>query len=146
MMAIPPTRFSALPRSLECRRPVSPGLVLPHDRPPPRNGPAVTRARDPFELVLTPAGQLLLPEGPIAERRASREPFGDPSAGLLALVARRPEVPPAPSFAFWRDFAALYLGRLCRTPESEAAASPLEPPAPAPARNWPPSAGRRARP
>ena len=52
----------------------------------------------------------------------------DPSAGLLALAGSRPEGPLPPSFAFWRDFAALYLGRLCRTPEGEAAAAALEPP------------------
>ena len=93
----------------------------------------MTPARDPFELVLTPAGHLLVREGDDdgADRwtaRVTKAFRADPSAGLLALAAGRPEAALSPSFAFWRDFAGLYLARLCRTPEDEAAAAALEPP------------------
>ena len=96
----------------------------------------MTPAPDPSEIVLTPASRLRVREGADAAggdpwtARAAKAFRSDPSAGLLALAAGRPEVPPRPSFAFWRDFAALYLGRLCRTPEGEASGAPLEPPPP----------------
>ena len=91
-----------------------------------------------YELVLTPAGHLLLREQEVdAEREVDRwmkrvaEGFcSGPAAGLLALAATRPDAPPPAPFAFWRDFACTYLTLLCRTPESAAdRLEPVEPPA-----------------
>jgi non-specific serine/threonine protein kinase len=51
------------------------------------------------------------------------------SAGLFALAATRPGVPPPPSLSYWRDFACRYLTQLCRTPESvDKGLKPIEPP------------------
>jgi superfamily II DNA or RNA helicase len=79
-----------------------------------------------FELILTPAGRLRLQQGdddnratPDAWMMKAAAAFGSSQAeGLLALAATRPELPPPPSFAFWRDFACRYLTQLCRTPEA----------------------------
>ena len=92
--------------------------------------------RDPHprspRIVLTPAGRLLVREVDAdgSDRwtaRVAKAFRTDPSAGLLALAGSRPEGPLPPSFAFWRDFAGLYLARLCRTPEGETSAAALEP-------------------
>jgi DNA-binding XRE family transcriptional regulator len=78
-----------------------------------------------FELILTPAGRLRMQQGD-DEKRATPDAwslkaagaFGSSqSEGLFALAASRPEAPPPPSFAFWRDFACRYLTQLCRIPE-----------------------------
>jgi SNF2 family DNA or RNA helicase len=78
-----------------------------------------------FELILTPGGRLRLQPGD-DENRATADAwslkaagaFGSSqSEGLFALAASRPEAPPPPSFAFWRDFACCYLTQLCRIPE-----------------------------
>ncbi len=79
-----------------------------------------------FELILTPAGRLRLQQGddengaaPDAWSMKAAAAFGSSQAeGLFSLAAARPEAPPPPSLAFWRDFACCYLTRLCRTPES----------------------------
>ncbi len=49
------------------------------------------------------------------------------AAGLFALAATRPDAPPAPAIAFWRDFGSLYLTALCRTPQG-AGAQAIDPP------------------
>ncbi len=79
-----------------------------------------------FELILTPAGHLRLQQedgrngnAPDTWMTRSAAAFASSQAeGLFALAAAQPEVPPPPSFAFWRDFACRFLTRLCRTPES----------------------------
>ena len=88
-------------------------------------------------LILTPAGHLLLREEegdgspPDAWMKRVARAFTDSqSAGLFALAASRPEVPPTRSVAFWREFACHYLAARCRTPEGEKP-EPLEPPTPA---------------
>ena len=88
-----------------------------------------------YDLVLTPAGHLVLREHESADEtdrwttRVARAFGSDPAAGLLALAVTRPEVPPPPPLAFWRDFAAGYLTQLCRTPEVDAKAPPpMDPP------------------
>ena len=54
--------------------------------------------------------------------------FADsPPAGLFALAATRPELPPSRSLAYWRDFAGRYLTERCRTPEG-GALDPADPP------------------
>jgi non-specific serine/threonine protein kinase len=50
-------------------------------------------------------------------RRITRAFSVSQESGLFALAATRPEVPPSPSFRFWREFACRYLTELCRTPE-----------------------------
>ncbi|MFW6158682.1 MAG: DEAD/DEAH box helicase [Planctomycetota bacterium] len=89
------------------------------------------------ELVLTPAGNLVLHESgsedagePGAwERRVAAAFESSRPAGLFALAATKPGTPPGPSFAFWRDFAARYLTALCRTPESAGRTlDPIPPP------------------
>jgi non-specific serine/threonine protein kinase len=49
------------------------------------------------------------------------------SEGLFALAATKP-FSAGPSFAFWRELGALYLARLCQTPDVEGALDPVEPP------------------
>ena len=90
-----------------------------------------------FDLTLTPSGSLRLQQGDVtleADRWMAGvvKAFGvDPSAGLFALAATRPQMPPLASFVFWREFATGYLMQLCRTPESGGAApAPVEPPPP----------------
>ncbi len=93
-----------------------------------------------LHLALTPAGRLVLREGGGPEtagpgpwlRRAAAAFKASPEAGLLALAATRPEVPPPPSFSFWRDFACDYLAALCRLPESSGGLPGPIPPPPAP--------------
>ena len=82
-----------------------------------------------FELALTPAGR-------IAVRRSDSDQQGgggqtsngrlakvatafdsSPAEGLFALAVQRLDASAAPSLGYWRDFAALYLSRLCQTPE-----------------------------
>jgi hypothetical protein len=79
-----------------------------------------------LELVLTPTGHLWLGQdnsdngtAPDAWVKKAAAFAASRPEGLFALAARRPEVPPPPSFAFWRDFACRYLTRLCRTPGVE---------------------------
>jgi SNF2 family DNA or RNA helicase len=92
----------------------------------------------PFELILTPASRLRMQPGdddggaaPDAWVKRAAAAFASSQAeGLFALAAARPEVPPTPSLAFWRDFACHYLTRLCRTPESAGQRiDPIEAPA-----------------
>ncbi len=79
-----------------------------------------------YDLTLTPAGRLLLREGKNEGmgtacswmKRAASGLSSSQAFGLFSLAATRPDVPPPPSFSFWRDFACLYLTQLCRTPES----------------------------
>ncbi len=87
------------------------------------------------ELILTPAGRLRLQQ---ADSKATADAWmgrvaagfaSSQAAGLFALAATRPEAPPPPSFAFWRDFACRFLTQLCRTPESIGdRLDPIEPP------------------
>ena len=89
-----------------------------------------------YDIALTPAGRLNLKEGedngdqaPDAWLRRVAAAFESAqAAGLLALAATRPDAPPPPSLAFWRDFAARYLTELCRTPDTTAAGA-ADPPA-----------------
>ena len=77
------------------------------------------------DLTLTPTGRLRLREGDDdigAEfdtwmKRVAAAFFTSQSAGLFALAATRPDIPPPPSLCFWRDFVCLYMTQLCRTPE-----------------------------
>jgi non-specific serine/threonine protein kinase len=90
------------------------------------------------DLSLTPAGRLRLIAGDSDAgagndawaRRVADAFSSSPPAGLFALAAARPEVPPSPALAFWRDFACSYLTQLCRTPEP--AGSRIDPVAPPP--------------
>jgi non-specific serine/threonine protein kinase len=85
------------------------------------------------DLILTPAGRLRLQPGandgaaaPDAWMKRVAAGFAAcPAAGLFALAATRPEVPPPASFSFWRELAGRYLTQLCRIPET--AANNLEP-------------------
>ena len=76
-----------------------------------------------YEIILTPAGHLRIHESDGATapdawlRRVAASFSVSQAAGLFALAATRPEMPPGPVFSFWRDFSSLYLTRLCRTPE-----------------------------
>jgi len=79
-----------------------------------------------YELILTPAARLRLGQGggndaaaPDAWMKRVAAAFASSqAAGLFALGATRPEMPPPPSMMFWRDFACRFLTRLCRTPET----------------------------
>jgi hypothetical protein len=87
-----------------------------------------------YTLVLNPVGHLLVresgeggssPADGWMERAVSG--FGSgPAAGLFALAATRPDTPPPPDFAFWRDFAGRYLTEICRQP-AVVPGGPLEP-------------------
>ncbi|MFO7688912.1 MAG: DEAD/DEAH box helicase [Desulfobacterales bacterium] len=90
-----------------------------------------------FELLLTPAGRLRLQQddddsGAAPDAWMMRVAAAFPSsqaAGLFALAATRPEMPPPPSFIFWRDFTCRFVTQLCRTPESVGnRLDPIEPP------------------
>ncbi|MCK4305178.1 MAG: DEAD/DEAH box helicase [Candidatus Eisenbacteria sp.] len=88
-------------------------------------------------LILTPSGHLLLRaedgDGPPPNawmKRVARAFAASQSAGLFALAATRPEVPPSRSLVFWREFAGRYLTARCRTPAGQRLA-PVEPPTPA---------------
>ena len=90
------------------------------------------------ELALAPGGRLYLVDSPAAAtapadawlRRVARGFADSAGAGLFALAATRPEMPPAPSVAFWRDFACGYLSALCRSSATDADSSEVlvEPP------------------
>ncbi|MDA0765874.1 MAG: DEAD/DEAH box helicase [Verrucomicrobia bacterium] len=96
----------------------------------------------PHSLSLTPGGHLRLQPSP--EEGAGPEiqdqdwldkvvgAFSDSQAqGLFAIAATKPRATLPPLFAFWRDFAGLYLTQLCRIPESETETEfpPIPPPA-----------------
>lgn len=91
------------------------------------------------DIVLTPAGHLVLREGEGDKpdppdtwmNRVGRAFSSSQAEGLIALAATRPEIPPPASFLFWREFACLYFARLCRTPETESKyAEAIDPPSP----------------
>jgi non-specific serine/threonine protein kinase len=93
-----------------------------------------------IEFALTPSGRLFLsedaPQGagePDTWMKTAADAFSSCQAeGLFSLAATRPELPPPPSFSFWRDFACLYLTELCRTSEFTADRfESIAPPAPA---------------
>ncbi|KJS32868.1 MAG: helicase [Desulfatitalea sp. BRH_c12] len=78
-----------------------------------------------IELILTPAGRLRLQHDNDSSAapdawltRVAAAFTSSQAAGLFALAATRPVIPPPPSFNFWRDFASRYLTQLCRTPEA----------------------------
>jgi len=90
-----------------------------------------------YDIILTPAGHLSLREargdtvaaGDAWMKRVAAGFSSSQGSGLFALAATRPESPPSPVFAFWRDFACLYLTRLCRMPEPAGKPTdPIEPP------------------
>jgi len=106
------------------------------------------------ELALSPAGHLHLrrddsevdEETDIWVKKAAGAFTSGQAAGLFSLAARRPEAPPPPSFAFWRDLACRYMTDLCHVPETQA--HPIEAVDPPPAadmaaflRNAPPMQG-----
>ncbi|MEA1927735.1 MAG: DEAD/DEAH box helicase [Candidatus Auribacterota bacterium] len=89
-------------------------------------------------LALTPSGHLLLRENGEEEKTVldswmKKVVVGfasSGSAGLFALAAARPDIPPPPVFIFWRDFAGKYLTELCRQPEMAGdSLPPVAPPA-----------------
>ena len=87
-------------------------------------------------IVLSPRGHLLWePTGgenwpvPDAAERIGAAFGGGPANLLLHLASREFETPLPPVAAYWRTFAHRYLEALCRQPESEIAAHPIEPPA-----------------
>jgi len=77
-----------------------------------------------LELILTPAGHLLLREAAaeIAEdpnrwtKKVVKAFASSEGAGLFALAATKPDAPLPPSLAFWRDLGCRYLDGRCRTP------------------------------
>ncbi len=109
-------------------------MTIPSDQKP---GLTAMHAENSHDLILTPAGRLRLrpstddgaaaPDGWMKRVSAG---FADcPAAGLFALAATRPEVPPPASFAFWRELAGRYLTQLCRIPETaESSLAPIEAP------------------
>jgi len=89
------------------------------------------------DLTLTPAGHLHLlacenggeAEPSIWMKRVAVAFSASQAAGLFALAATRPDVPPTPSIGFWRDFACRYLTQRCRTPQFVGnRLDPIEPP------------------
>ena len=91
------------------------------------------------ELILRPSGRLVFREGCPADpngldawtRRVARGFASCQAAGLFALAASRPDVPPSPSLSFWCDISCRYLTQLCRTPEHAGRHSePMDPPGP----------------
>ena len=93
-----------------------------------------------YELFFTPSASLRIQRRSKEDAKVSlqndacfervADAFDSSQAeGLFALAATRPTSHLPPSFAFWRDFASLYLAELCRTPESGGAQlDPIEPP------------------
>lgn len=101
-----------------------------------------------YRLTLTPSGRLLLGLGDVRSgtdatphadagvgagappdawhKRVVRGFASSQSAGLLALAATQPDLPPERSLGYWREFACRYLTERCRTPEGQA----IEPVAP----------------
>jgi SNF2-related domain/SNF2 Helicase protein/Helicase conserved C-terminal domain len=84
-----------------------------------------TESRMPFELFLSPQGHLHSRE--VADPSASAQDgpagkrihtaFADgPARGLLHLATAELQASLTPAFAYARDFARLYLTRLCQTP------------------------------
>lgn len=83
-----------------------------------------------YELFLTPSGHIQIQQS-LAEKADSAEQddawmrlvadafASSLGAGLFALAATKPNLPLPPAFAYWRDYAGLYLTELCRTPDSE---------------------------
>jgi len=107
-----------------------------------------------ISLALTPSGRLFVADvnenghsPPDAWTRKAVESFhAGQAGGLLALAARKPDLPPPPTFSYWRNFASAYLERLCRTPEAAGdRLEAVEPPGPeevaALLRNAPPMRG-----
>ncbi len=85
-------------------------------------------------LRITPAGHLLpasdsdhagLAPGLQRVLEAFRE---DPARGLFELAARPISGGLPPELAYWRDFAARYLGALCHTPTGTSLSEPVVPP------------------
>lgn len=81
------------------------------------------------ELSLTPSGHIQLHRSPTENADSSKQDDAWVSqatkafssslgAGLFALAASKPNSELPPAFAYWRDFAALYLTELCRTPDT----------------------------
>jgi len=90
-----------------------------------------------YDVMLTPAGRLLLREGedhggatPDAWTKMALAAFSaSQAAGLFSLASTRLDTPPPAAFSFWRDFASRYLTQLCRTPESAGnRLDPIDPP------------------
>jgi non-specific serine/threonine protein kinase len=79
----------------------------------------------PLALAVSPAGELQLdprpPEGSAAPAELAHAFMRDfaegPGKALLELAARHPAAPLPPSLAFFRELAALFLGRLRGMPE-----------------------------
>jgi superfamily II DNA or RNA helicase len=90
-----------------------------------------------IEAVLTPEGHIVLREFEAGSAdptdawlgRAANAFAASQAAGLFALAATRPGVPPPPSVTFWREFACRYLTELCRTPDfARSALDAIDPP------------------
>jgi superfamily II DNA or RNA helicase len=81
-----------------------------------------TQARGPEPAAAAPTSAL----------RRSFEAFQtDTPAGLFELAAHLTSGGLPPQLAYWRDFAALYLGERCHTPTGVAELPPVPPPSPA---------------
>ncbi|HEY9772546.1 MAG TPA: DEAD/DEAH box helicase [Planktothrix sp.] len=78
-----------------------------------------------YEISVTPAGHLLFGEtepedGARAQswsKSVAKAFASNQSEGLFVLGASKPDAFLAPSLAFWRQFAGLYLTELCKIPE-----------------------------
>ncbi len=99
------------------------------------------------ELAFTPSGRITVSQAE-SDGERSREPRdgtadrhlaqvlkafeSSPAEGLFALATQRIDTAWAPSFGYWRDFAARYLSALCETPEgADTRAAEIPPPGPA---------------
>jgi non-specific serine/threonine protein kinase len=85
-------------------------------------------------IVLSPRGHLIWETvgdeiWPMADAiaRIKEACAQGPDALLLQLASREFDTPLPPVAAYWRSFAHRYLESLCRRPEAELAASPVEP-------------------
>ncbi|MBZ0189987.1 MAG: hypothetical protein K8F91_27330, partial [Candidatus Obscuribacterales bacterium] len=98
--------------------------------------PDISIGRD---LFITPQGRLMLSDTDSAEsgqaspfeRQIAYSITSNQASGLFALAATKPDSHLTPSLSYWREFASLYLTKLCRTPDSSGAIlERIEPPAP----------------
>ncbi len=90
-----------------------------------------------YEISLTPDGRLSLLEAERSDAairelwtKSVADAFSSHQAcGLFTLAALRPTSPLSPSVSYWREFAALFLSELCRSPEvSDNGPDAVEPP------------------
>ena len=88
----------------------------------------------PFALFLSPSGEVHLDAHPPEESRGpaaialelARDFRQGPGHAILELAARHPAAALPPSAAFFRDVGALFLARLCGSPDSAEVPCPAE--------------------